>query len=254
LQAIPCRTSGSAIAAVCATGAWQAAVSVLVGRGLRLLSMMTMTSSAAEHARQPLSLTQAAQDQEMAADADDIRACLDGDEDAYANLIRRYENRIFAQMWRFSRNRDVCTELVQDVFVEAYTSLPSFKGTAPFLHWLSRIATRTGYRFWKQQSRQSKHVPLADWDGATDAAGMDAGDDNRSVRAAEIVEKLLARLKPADRLVLTLQYLEGCSLEEVASRTGWNVNVVKMRSFRARKRLREWMEQVSTPEDWSWMH
>jgi len=200
-----------------------------------------------------ISLDQAALQQEIAADLEDVRACLEGDEDAYANLIRRYENRIFGQMWRFSRNREVCTELVQDVFVEAYTSLHTFRGTAPFLHWLSRIATRTGYRFWKQQARQSKHVPLADWDGAADEAD-DHSDTDRSVRAADMVEKLLARLKPVDRLVLTLQYLEGCSLEEVASRTGWNVNVVKMRSFRARKRLREWIEQTSNPEDWSWMH
>ena len=87
------------------------------------------------------------------ADRRDIRSTLDGNEDAYACLVERYEAQVFAQMWRFTRDRLVLEELVQDVFVEAYLSLARFRGEAPFLHWLRRIATRVGYRFWKHERR-----------------------------------------------------------------------------------------------------
>ena len=57
-------------------------------------------------------------------------------------------------MWRFTRNRGEWEELVQDVFVEAYFSLKSFRGRAPLLHWLKKVATRVGYRYWKRRKHQ----------------------------------------------------------------------------------------------------
>ena len=83
----------------------------------------------------------------------DIRATLGGDEDAYARLVTRYQALVFNQMWRFTRVPNVQEELVQEVFVEVYRSLKSFKGRSPFLHWIRRIATRVGYRYWKYKAK-----------------------------------------------------------------------------------------------------
>jgi len=174
-------------------------------------------------------------------DAPDIQATLAGDSDAYARLVRRYQNEISQRMWRFTRDRGELEELVHDVFVEAYLSLKGFRGTAPFLHWLNRIATRVGYRFWKTQQRRARQeVPLQDWDGfaASEEKSMPAEE------AAELVHSLLAQLPPRDRLVLTLVYLEELSVAQAAERTGWSQTMVKVQAHRARKKLRALLEKA----------
>ena len=166
-------------------------------------------------------------------DSRDIQACLAGETDAYGRLVDRYESRIARLMWRFSRDPLQCEELVQDVFVEAYMSLSGFRGEAPFVHWLKRIGTRVGYRFWKRQAKERRSTPLGDLEPA------ETPEPTGPREAAEALAALLARLKPADRLVLTLQYFEECGIEEIARRMGWTKGMVKMRAHRARKKLRE---------------
>ena len=180
-------------------------------------------------------------------DKRDIQAALAGDEASYEQLVRRYEPQIAAMMWRFSRRPEQCEELIQDVFVQAYFSLPGFRGDAPFSHWLKRIATRVGYRFWKQQGRKNKPLPLGDIDPAIKTS--DAMDPET---ASEIVESLLSELKPPERLVLTLQYFEGCGMKEIASRMGWNEAMVKMRAYRARNKLRGIAKRRGLVEKLQW--
>ncbi len=162
----------------------------------------------------------------------DIAAARTGDAAAYERLVRRYETNIARQLWRFTRNRNVHEELVQDVFVEAYFSLHSFAGRRPILHWLSRIATRVGYRYWKLRHREQKRKEEA-------LETVPDREMSNAQEAGELLHALLAKLKPPERLILTLMYLEELSVAEVADRTGWNRAVVKMRSMRARRRLKE---------------
>jgi RNA polymerase sigma-70 factor (ECF subfamily) len=169
------------------------------------------------------------------------RQCQDGDNDACAALLKRHERRIARLMWRFSRDRGVQAELVQEVFVQAYLSMPRYKPTAvPFEHWLTRIATRVGYQFWKAQSRSRRMQPL------TEAAFVTAPQEGSidASAAGEMLHNLLALLAPADRLVLTLMYFEDCSIKEIAQRAGWNSAMVKMRAYRARNRLKAIIEET----------
>ena len=139
-------------------------------------------------------------------------------------------------MWRFSRDRRELEELVHDVFVEAYVSLKGFKARAPFSHWLNRIATRVGYRWWKKAKRQAdRETPLQDWDQLIQD---DRPDPWAPKEAADMLHGLLAQLKPRDRLVLTLMYLEELSVNEIADQTGWSKTMVKVQVHRARKRLK----------------
>ncbi|MDP6545542.1 MAG: RNA polymerase sigma factor [Phycisphaerae bacterium] len=175
-------------------------------------------------------------DQADQTDLRDIRATLAGDGEAYSRLIYRYQNEISARMWRFSRDRRELEELVHDVFVEAYISLKSFKARAPFSHWLNRIATRVGYRLWKKQKRRSeRETPLQDWDQLLQDDRQDSWEPRE---AAEMLHSLLAQLRPRDRLVLTLMYLEELSINEIAEQTGWSKTMVKVQVHRARKRLK----------------
>ncbi len=174
-------------------------------------------------------------------DQRDIQASRKGDEEAFARLVRRYETQVAAQMWRFTRDRGTLEELVQDVFVECYRSLAGYRGRAPFLHWLRKIATRTGYRYWKAQARERRRkAQLEAWQN--EQAPMPA--DPEPSEAAEYLHRLLERLPPADRLVLTLQYFEECSTREIAERTGWNLALVKVRAFRARRKLKALLERA----------
>ncbi len=183
------------------------------------------------------------------ADRHDIRASIAGDERAFGRLLERYEAQVFAQMWRFTRDQRVLDELVQDVFVEVFLSLPKFRGDAPFLHWLRRIATRVGYRHWRQEHRERRRAQLLEQRPWTPPAGI------RQLSATEAAEQLfglLAGLAPKDRLVLTLHYLEECSAKEISERTGWTPTLVRVRLHRAGKRLRRLVTTAGhgrTPHD-----
>jgi len=173
-------------------------------------------------------------------DASDIRASLAGDGEAYARLVARHQADIAAMMWRFTRNRGECESLVHEVFVEAYLSLRSYRSRSPWRHWLRRIATRTGYRYWKSQARRRREeaLPPETWDQLAESPSGDVD----AKAAAEIVHAVLAKMAPRDRLVLTLMYLEQCSVPEIAHLCGWSQTMVKVQAYRARKRLRRLLE------------
>lgn len=175
----------------------------------------------------------------------DITKTLNGDEQAYGRIVSRYQDQITAQMWRLSRQRADCEELVHEVFVEAYLSLRVYKGRAPFLHWLRRIATRVGYRYWKQQARVRRQagVPIQDWHRSIEPVNHDSAEE-----AASLVHGLLGQLPPRDRLVLTLLYLEGCSVAQASERSGWSQTMVKVQAHRARKKLKKLIDEKQSDE------
>lgn len=179
---------------------------------------------------------------EQSLDIEDVRASRQGDPDAYKRLIERHQQRIGKIMWRFSRDPLVHEELVQDVFVNAYLSIGTYRERAPFEHWLIRIATRAGYHYWKQQARQKKfeRFSLEDWD----RLAAETPEEIDSNRAAELLYNVLGQLPPRDRLVLTLRYLEGCDVAETAHRIGWTKSMVKVQTNRAKKKLQKLLSQI----------
>ena len=175
------------------------------------------------------------------ADPGDIAASLNGDGEAYARLVQHYQDQVAAQMWRFTRDPAVLEELVQDVFVEAYLSLKGFRGHAPFLHWLRRIATRVGYRYWKCQVRKRDREEALTETSLNLAIASEA---LTPFKAAETLYRLFAKMPPPDRVVLTLFYFEECDINEIASRTGWSRTLVKVRLHRARKKLKALLNEA----------
>ncbi len=172
---------------------------------------------------------------------DDIGRSQQGDSDAYRRLVERHQAHVSKLLWRFTRDTDSHEDLVQETFVQAYFSLPTYRAQAPFEHWLTRIATRVGYRFWKQQSKH-QHQPLMDhdWDNLVGAEAEQANPQE----AAELVHHLLGQLPPRDRLVLTLRYLDQCDIAETAQRTGWSTAMVKVQTHRAKQKLKKLAEKA----------
>ena len=170
-------------------------------------------------------------------DRSDIAAALDGDERAFTRLVRRYEAEIAKQMWRFTRDPAVLEELTHEVFIEIYASLARFRGDAPLLHWMRRIATRTGYRHWKREARD--RARRAALDTLTNAPPP---ENPTPSEAAEFAYRALETLETKDRLVLTLLYFEECDTNEIAERMGWSRTLVKVRAHRARQKLKTQLE------------
>lgn len=140
--------------------------------------------------------------------------------------------------------RESAEDLVQQVCIKVIKNLNQFSGKVPFLHWVSRVAVNTCLN----QIRHERHRPeirVADLSEeeaimvdhlATSTSELDASE---KVAAKELVDKLLSSLRPPDRLLMRLMYLEGHNIEEIASLTGWSVALVKVRAFRARVQLRK---------------
>ena len=162
--------------------------------------------------------------------------------DRYQEVIERYQETISRRMWKFSRVASDHEELVQEVFVEAYLSLHSYRGEAGLEHWLQRIATRVGYRFWTRQTKQRRNETITGNESIRREAFQERnGSRLEAEEAAEQVYRLLARLPAEDRLVMTLLHLEEYSVAEIAEQMRWSESLVKVRAHRARKKLAEWL-------------
>jgi RNA polymerase sigma-70 factor (ECF subfamily) len=164
-----------------------------------------------------------------------IQSTLAGDDEAFAELVRRHKRKVFGIASRFARNDHELDDICQEIFVKAYQKLKSFRGEAPFEHWVSRIAVHTCYDFLRKTRHDRENVSLD---------GIEIGtSDNVSARdAAEVLQRAMVRLSADERLVITLLELEEKSVHETAELTGWSESNVKVRAFRARQALKKILE------------
>lgn len=167
---------------------------------------------------------------------------------------------LVARLVRSHRPRTIPEEdLVQEVLLKMLTHLGRYRPLdgIPFEHWLSRLAVRTCLDALRAERRrpQGHAAPLtagADAWLATLASDRATPPDDDVLAARDLVERLLAALPPRDRLVLTLLDLEERSVAEVATTVGWSETLVKVRAFRARRRLRKVADSLARPREvWS---
>lgn len=167
-------------------------------------------------------------------EAELIAASRRGDEGAFAALVRLHQRRVFRLAGRFFARAEV-EDVAQETFLTAWQKLDSYAAKAPFEHWLTRICLNLCY------ARLRRHRPEERSTGSeTPYAGLAAPVPAPDARLE--AERLLARLAPADRFVLQLLHGEGWSVAEIADRLGWTRANVKVRAFRARRRLRQILE------------
>src|ERR1700690_1484580 len=169
-----------------------------------------------------------------------IKAVLAGDDEAFSELVRRYKQKVFRLAARFVRDNDELDDICQEAFIKAYHNLKKFRGDAPFEHWITKIAVNVCYDMLRKQSRKRDNVPL---DSVAFSIGApQTSDDCSCDEARHIIGNALAKLRPKDRMVITLLNLEEKSVRETASLTGWSEANVKVRAFRARKELKRILE------------
>jgi len=183
----------------------------------------------------------------------DVTACVAQvrrrDEDAARALFRHLYPLVARLVRSHLPRRTSAEDLVQTVFMKVFANLDSFSGAVPLEHWVARIAINTCLN----QLAAEKTRPELRWADLSEeqarvleavTAGQAELDPLQNLAARELVEKLLAQLAPADRLLMMLLYLEGRSVDEVRQITGWNVPVIKVRAFRARRKLRRHFEDL----------
>jgi RNA polymerase sigma-70 factor (ECF subfamily) len=177
-------------------------------------------------------------------DAEIVRQILEGNVNAFETLLIRHGDLVQRIVRRHVPVREV-EETVQEAIVRAYRSLHTFKEQDRFRQWLSSIAVRTCYDYWRKAYR-SQELPVSamsekhrDWlEGVITATSLESLQDTDSRReAAELLEWAMARLSAEDRMVLELVYLEGLSTREAGRLLGWSAANVKVRSFRSRRKL-----------------
>jgi RNA polymerase sigma-70 factor (ECF subfamily) len=178
---------------------------------------------------------------ELTAEAALVARSRGGDEQAFAALVRAHQRRVFQLAGRFFRRREDVEEVGQETFLLAWSRLGSYRAAAPFEHWLTRICLNSCYNRLRRRARREEPLEERHLAAAASAAGTDP------VARLE-VERLLARLSPADRFVLLLLDGEGWAVEEIAARLGWTRVNVKVRAHRARKRLRALLSAPTPPE------
>ena len=182
-------------------------------------------------------------------DIDLARQAQDGDESAFAEIVRRYSPRVFSTASRFFRQRSLVEEAAQEVFLKAYTQLGSFEGRGSLEGWLTRIATNTCLNMLRGAKRRPE-LTVSDLSEVEDQwlENQAPASEQRSVEqklvAADLADRLLSVLSPEDQQALLMIDGEQASIKEVAEVTGWSESKVKVRAFRARKKIREAMERL----------
>lgn len=182
------------------------------------------------------------------------RSARDGDESAFAEIMRRYSPRVFHYASRFFRQRNLIEDAAQEVFLKAFTELDSFEGRGSMEGWLTRITTNTCLNMLRSSKRRPE-MTTADlsedestWldDQMIDLANERHRSAERSSVAADLTAKVLEGLPADDQLVLMLMDGEDASVKDVAKLTGWSESKVKVQAFRARKRMREAVDKLLT--------
>lgn len=175
----------------------------------------------------------------------------DGDESAFSEIVRRYSPRVFSVASRFFRQRSSVEEVAQEVFLKAFTQLKSFEGRGSMEGWLTRIATNTCLNTLRS-TRRRPELSVADltenetaWlEHQTPVGGEQHTSVEDNVIAADLADRLLEVLPVEDQMALLMIDGEDASVKEVAAATGWSESKVKVRAFRARKKVREAMEKL----------
>jgi len=176
-------------------------------------------------------------------EAELIAAVLRGDAASFEPLVQKYSPRVFATARRYARRESEVEDIAQEVWLKAFSKLHSFRGEAPFEHWLMRMTVRTCYDFLRghQRSREASFSELSepenDWLERFAAAPETASDHADAAKL--LIGRVLEKLSPPARLVITLLEIEDRSVKEIAELTGWSVPLVKVRAFRARGEMRK---------------
>ncbi len=177
-----------------------------------------------------------------------VQRAQNGDYTAYDELIRRYQERVYATVYHMTSNHEDAGDLTQETFIKGFTALKSFKGDSSFYTWVYRIAVNKTINFIKQRKNRT-HLSLNDLDfNAENHPDMvdlvSEKTPRRDAGLSELNEKLndaMQKLSPVHRLVVTLHDVQGLPHEEIATIMDCNIGTVRSRLFYARQQMQAYL-------------
>jgi RNA polymerase sigma-70 factor, ECF subfamily len=178
-----------------------------------------------------------------------VQAALRHDDEAARELVRRLYP-LVAKMVRSHRPRRTSEEdLCQMIFIKIFQKLSQFSGKVPLEHWVSRVAVNTCLSQIESEKvrPELRHADLSEEEAAVVenlATSSEELAPDRQLASRQLVEHLLEMLKPVERLVIDLLYLQGRSVEEIHEITGLGVAAIKVRAFRARQKMKAQLEKI----------
>jgi RNA polymerase sigma-70 factor (ECF subfamily) len=187
-------------------------------------------------------------------EGDLVRQARRGDLAAYDELVKRYQERIYATIYHMTANHEDANDLAQESFIKAFSALKSFKGGSSFYTWLYRIAVNKTINFLKQRKNKF-HLSLDDLDANAEhdpdlVALISDKTPQRAAGLSELKEKLneaMLKLSETHRAVVVLHDVQGVSHEEIAEIVGCNVGTVRSRLFYARQQLQSYLAEYINP-------
>src|SRR2546427_4692071 len=209
---------------------------------------MIMAEPLSRKASKPLGEPQAEPPPEPIPETELVKRARDGDLESYDELVKRYQERIYATVYHMTSNHEDANDLAQEAFIKAYHALKSFKGGSSFYTWVYRIAVNKTINFLKQRKNRAL-LSLDDLDFNAEhdpdlVALISDKTPRRDVSLAELQEKLntaMQKLSEPHRLVVTLHDVQGASHEEIAKIMNCNIGTVRSRLFYARQQLQAYL-------------
>ena len=174
-----------------------------------------------------------------------IHAVLSGDDTAFDTLVEKYQKSVHALVWRKIGDFHYAEEITQDTFLLAYQNLSTLRNPSQFLGWLYVIANRLCLKWLRKQKpeKQLQSLEGTPMEEVAESAYVRYVLEERETEATEhrfeIVKKLLEKLPEGEYTVMTLYYLDEMTTKEISKFLGVSVETIKVRLYRARKRLRD---------------
>lgn len=182
----------------------------------------------------------------MSDDAELLQRIRDGAPDDFAEIVRRHQSRVFAILHRYERDGQRVEDLAQETFLKVWRALGQFDGRAPLEHWISGIAVRTALDHLRKDKRRKNEIGFPEL--GEDALDWLRSDDEKSEldarSAAELLALAMRELSPDDRVVITMQEIEGCPVREISAVLGVSGIAVRVRAVRARAKLKRALEKI----------
>ena len=181
-----------------------------------------------------------------------VQAALQHDDEAARELVRQLYPLVAKLVRAYRPRRTAEEDLCQMIFIKVFQKLSQFSGNVPLEHWVSRVAVNTCLNQIESEKvrPELRHADLSEEEQAVVenlAASNELAPDQRFA-SRQLVEHLLAALKPVERLAIDLLYLQGRSVEEIRKITGWSAALIKVRAFRARRKMKDQLAKISAKE------